>query len=375
MEKIYVKQENGKFYTELNISVAEWKEILSNQNITTENYKFALLAFYHEQEHKSTCSDLSFKYYKNTKDAQSFNAWIINFGKAVIKHLNQFQIIGTDGKETFWAVAIEKGEKINGKFEWTLRSEIVQAIENLGWNKQHTWIPFYMEMADKLLQYKNKREELLDIVYGLDKKYVGYIRTNEGGQEIDIDPFSVFGIFNRGISNENRIKLCEYFKNKLEIKADIPLDFDGVPILNNMMATFFWREYVITDIPQLWNLFEAVINNNISLISKYLDIVCKQKGIKWNITFGLFWIRPYDYISLDAINRTYLPQIGITVFKDNQLNAKNYFSLLNQVKEKIENKVIENIPDISYKAWFFSKKIIVTEPIPTINLNQFLSFS
>ena len=378
MEKIYVKQEEGKFYTELNISVAEWEEILSNQNITTENYKFALLAFYHESEHKSTCSDIRFKYYKNTKDAQSFNAWIINFGKAVIKHLNRFQIIGTDGKETFWAVAMETGEKVNGKFEWTLRSEIVKAIENLNWKMYGSWVPFYMEMADKLLLYKDKRNELLDIVYGLDKKYVGYIRTNDGSNEIDIDPFSVFGIFNRGISNENRIKLCEYFKQKLSIKADVPLDFEGVPILNNMKATFFGRDSVRTDIPQLWNLFGAVVLNDISHAKEYFDVVRNQKGIKWNITFGLFWIRPYDYISLDEVNRTYLPKIGVDVFNEKQLNATNYFLFIENLKDKIKKQVIEekDFLEILYRAWTYCQKnkmveeeSMVDEPVILNNLD------
>lgn len=347
MKKIYVNQENGKFYSKLDVSVAEWEEILLNYNVTTENYKFALLAFYHEQEHKSTCTDLSFKYYKNTKDAQSFNAWIINFGRAVVKYLNTFQVIGTDGKETFWAVAMEAGQKENAKFEWTLRSEIVQAIENLGWNKRHTWIPFYMEMADKLLQYKNKRDELLVMVAEIEnKKYV------------DIDPFSIFSIFNKRIKNENRIKICEYFKQKLGIKADIPIDFSGVPCTFNTRANFFDKEGDSEEIQNLWNLFEAVILNDTSRTKECFNVVRNQKGIKWNITFGLFWIRPYDYISLDDLNRTYLPKISINMFNEHQLNAENYFSLLENVKNKINNDEIDekNIPEISYKAWIFSQK-------------------
>ena len=34
-------------------SVDEWQEILTNPQITTENYREALLAFYREPEHKA----------------------------------------------------------------------------------------------------------------------------------------------------------------------------------------------------------------------------------------------------------------------------------------------------------------------------------
>ena len=35
-----------------------------------------------------------------------------------------------------------------------------------------TWIPFYTEMAEKLLEYKDNRKELVKIVYGMDIQLV-----------------------------------------------------------------------------------------------------------------------------------------------------------------------------------------------------------
>ena len=99
------------------------------------------------------------------------------------------------------------------------------------------------------------------------------------------------------------------------MKASLPADFDGVPVVNNMMATFFWREYAQTDIQPLWELFETVLTKDSSQVTALFDQVCKQQGIKWNITMGLFWIRPYDYISLDSRIRGYLPTVGIDISK------------------------------------------------------------
>ena len=275
MDKIYIKENPyGTFSCDIDITVTEWQNILKNKKLTTDNYMSALMAFYNEPDHKATCQALGLKHNSNVVDAQKFNSWITQFGKAVVKQLDRFHIYDKEEKERFWPVCMSKGTNLeSGLFEWTLRPELAQAIENLGWNKHCTWIPFFEEMADKILSYKDKRNKLLDLVYGLDKKYVSYIRDNDGGQMTDFDPFSVFGIVNRGLTHHNRIAICQYFKEKLGIEADVPADFDGVPLMNNMMAVFFWRENVGTDVEPLWNLFEATIKKDEVDFAKCFDIV------------------------------------------------------------------------------------------------------
>lgn len=216
-----------------------------------------------------------------------------------------------------------------------------------------TWIPFYKEMADKLLAYKDNRCALVDLVYGVDKKNVGYIKTKEGGQVTDIDPFTVFGIFNRGINVDSRIALCQYFKEKLGIEVKVPTDFDGVPVLNNMMAVFFGRDNADISIPLLWKIFEAALARDDSALRAAFNDARQQHGIKWNITMGLYWIRPDDYLPLDSRTRDYLPTLGIEVFKENQLDAEHYLALLSVVKQKITDNEIneQSFSEISYHAW------------------------
>lgn len=344
----------GTYSCNIGVSTAEWQEILVNSEVTTTNYKYALMAFYNEPGHKSTCKRLSLKHYGNAKDAQKFNSWITNFGKAVVKHLNRFRIIDTDGTEKFWHVSMCSGRNTeDGLFETTLRPEIVSAIEALGWNKRLTWIPYYIEMADKLSQFKDNRKPLLDIVYALDKNFVGYIKAEDGGHVSDIDPFTVYGIFNRGINNDNRIKICQHFKEKLNIQAAIPSDFDGLPVLDNRRSIFYRTENESTDIQPLWNLFLAVLADDKWKDGSCFNVVTAQQGIKWNITMGLYWIRPYDYISLDSRTRAYLPSLGINVFDESNIDAEHYIPLLEEVREKITSSAIKekNIPEISYQAW------------------------
>lgn len=362
-----IEKPKGTFSCDIGISVDEWQEILTNPQITTENYREALLAFYREPEHKATCSALSLKYFGNAKDAQRYNAWITKFGESVVKTLDRFHVFDTKGKEVFWNVAMNPSVDLGGgRYEWTLRNELVQAIEKLGWNQNFSWIPFYMEMADKLLAFKNNRKALVDIMYSLDSQYVSYIHTNDGGHYPDIDPFTFFGIFNRGNSFEKRKKIAAFFKERLGVKTEVPENYEGIPIVFAVMSCFCWSENIDTNIQPLWDLFEAVLKKEQEKIENLFDIVCKQKGIKWNITMGLFWIRPYEYIALDSCNQSYLQSKGLNVFSEKNLNAAHYFAFLNEIKQKMRTNELQEttIPAISYHAWQSNKnnnKVVETQ--------------
>ena len=367
-----IEKPKGTSSSDIGISVDEWQEILTNPQITTENYREALLAFYREPEHKATCSALSLKYFGNAKDAQRYNAWITKFGESVVKTLDRFHVFDTKGKEVYWNVAMNPSVDLGGgRFEWTLRSELVQAIEKLGWSQNFSWIPFYMEMADKLLAFKNNRKALVDIMYSLDSQYVSYIHTNDGGRYPDIDPFTFFGIFNRGNSFEKRKKIAAFFKERLGVKTEVPESFEGIPIVFAVMSCFCWSENIDTNIQPLWNLFEAVLKKEQEKIENLFDMVCKQKGIKWNITMGLFWIRPYEYIALDSCNQSYLQSKGLNVFPEKHLNAAHYFAFLNEIKQKIRTNELQEttIPAISYHAWQSNKNN--NKVVETQNMNDF----
>ena len=54
----------------------------------------------------------------------------------------------------------------------------------------------------------------------------------------DVCPFTVFGLFNKGITNNNRILIIEGLAEILGIQGEAPTSFDGIPIMNNMNAWF-----------------------------------------------------------------------------------------------------------------------------------------
>ena len=351
---------NGVFSCdELDITVEEWKKVLQD-SLVYNNYKLWLARFYQEVEHKATCKYMGEKY---KCSSQTPNSVITKFGIAARKILNRFEIQEADGSQTYWVIPMKKGQTVSGAFEWTMRDELVQAMEELGMTDPEefekkasfTWIPFYTEMAEKLLKYKDNRDELVKIVYGMDRQFVNYIKDDAGNDYQDIDPFSVFAIFNRKITDERRKDICQYFKNVLELDSDIPEDFDSIPVMNPQLSVFVWREEISTGIQPIWDLYSIVFENNYNSekFLEHFNIVRNQRGIKWTLTMALYWIRPYEFMPLDANSREYLQKIGINVFDEKDLNGQNYLDLCELIKDKIANNEIKekSIPEISNNAW------------------------
>lgn len=243
---------------------------------------------------------------------------------------------------------------------------------------QFEWINFYSEFATKLLEFKNNRAELIvDIQSAYSAINMKLPKLEREDSIIDIDPFSVFGLFNKGITNANRIAILESFATVFNIKSKVPNNFDGIPVLNNLKATYygFKDDRQVADIDNLWGLYESAINlaekddaANREIFTKWYDTVHDQLGIRWNITMGLYWIRPYEFINLDSINR------GFIVNPDNmpvdfvnsvkkKLNKVPYASEYLAIKDaclhalKDSDYEYKNFPELSYRAWIVSKQV------------------
>lgn len=206
-----------------------------------------------------------------------------------------------------------------------------------------TWIPFYKEFAEKLLNYRNDRKLLLKMIYDHREQFLAnYLHDQDGEDDLcpDIDPFTTMGLFNRGIKLNNRIKSTSLFKSLMGIVADIPSDFVGIPILNNQKSHFFgFRKHrKDSDIENLWALFEKVVKNE-DFETEYNRVI-EQYLIKVNITMALFWIRPEDFLAFDSTNRNYIKnQYGIDL-PNRAPKYNEYMSILNDIKQKMKSNII-----------------------------------
>lgn len=176
-----------------------------------------------------------------------------------------------------------------------------------------------------------------------DELLINYLH-DEGGKDdkfTDIDPFTTFGLFNRGISKKNRVSSAALFKRLLNISAEVPSDFDGVPILNNQKSHFFGfrPDRKPGDIESLWRLFVKVVKKE-DFENEY-NALLGQFLIGVNITMALFWVRPEDFLAFDSSNRAYMKGRYGIVLPNRAPAYSAYMSILNDIKKKMKEGVIK----------------------------------
>ena len=92
-----------------------------------------------------------------------------------------------------------------------------------------------MEFATKLLEYRKDRSVLIAKLQSVYSKIgMKLPKLEKDNVPKDIDPFTVFGLFNKGITDTNRITILGGIALEFGITAEIPDDFSGIPVLNNI---------------------------------------------------------------------------------------------------------------------------------------------
>ncbi len=211
-----------------------------------------------------------------------------------------------------------------------------------------TWIPIYKELSLKLIDYENRQGDLLDIIKKITTTGIPMIpmqdkpSMNETSELREIDPFTFYSSFNRGITNDNRKQILAELKNIFKLNSEVPADFNGIPVMTNQKSWLFAYKYERgeNDIKLLWQLFrEAVISG---ITENTFNSVLSIKGVRINITIGLFWIMPDKYLSLDSVMKEYTGE------DFDKLDYRKYYELMKFVKNKFNGNSFE---EISYDAW------------------------
>lgn len=223
---------------------------------------------------------------------------------------------------------------------------------------QFTWIPFYQELAKELVHWENRQDELITFLETLRKD--GHVITPLTDKDKnssrfllkEIDPFTFFGVFNRGIGFDQRRNILLRIKQFFKLRSDIPDDFNGIPILNNLKSWFVSYQVTRdkTDISKLWKVFKLSLDKSPLKSKPFLkafDEALKIKGTNVNLTIGLFWINPQTFLSLDSTNCKHL-KIKIPA---KGLSAKFYAETISQV-----TALKKSFPEISLEAWGYENE-------------------
>ena len=246
-------------------------------------------------------------------------------------------------------------------------------------DNQFTWVQFYKEFANKLLAYKNNREELIDKVKSIYTETEINMPTLEKDNNIvDIDPFTVFGLFNKSSMREmNRVKILSAVKKIFDVDAELPTSFESIPVLNNQNATFYYfvGDRGENDIDDLWSLFETAIQyassptaENRELLSKYFDLVINRKGNgNSKITMGLYWIAPNAFLNLDSRNEWYIYESGKIADEvtdslpkvEAKISSKVYFEIVERLRDYLKSDLsdLKDFKELSFEAWKYSSEV------------------
>jgi 5-methylcytosine-specific restriction protein B len=224
---------------------------------------------------------------------------------------------------------------------------------------QFTWVPIYHELANKLIEWQDRQTDLISFLEDLRTQQYTITPLMDKGADgarfliSEIDPFTFFGVFNRGVRQDQRLAILFEMKEFFHLNSALPEEFDGIPILNNMKSWFvsYQETRDIKDIGYLWNVFRSALDkenplNNKEFLNAFDDALT-VKSTNINLTMGLFWIRPETFINMDNKNRAYLK----IKLPGSGLSAKFYADTVRTIKQL-------NIPftELSLAAWFALEK-------------------
>jgi 5-methylcytosine-specific restriction endonuclease McrBC GTP-binding regulatory subunit McrB len=222
-----------------------------------------------------------------------------------------------------------------------------------------SWVPLYTEIADKLLSFKNDRNQLIELLSSMYEDGLKVINLNDkleskSGPSIkitDIDPFTFFANFNRSVTVINRIAILAAIKKNWRLKEELPKDFSGLPALTPQNAWFFAYTYHRgkNDIDNLWQLYEEILTKDAKKVDGEIFNQClNQRGVKQNLTAGLFWVKPNSYFPLVGGVEDYLSEnININEIRIDKLKFSGYLELISRIKSKTN----ESLYKISHEAY------------------------
>ncbi len=244
--------------------------------------------------------------------------------------------------------------------------------------EQFSWVNFYKEFAGILLQYKNNRPELIAKIRKIyETTGISMPTLEKDNQIVDIDPFTIFGLFNKKMTDKNRLAILQAISTLFNVKTPVPTAFYSLPVLNPQNATFYYfvGERGDSDIDDLWGLFETALdyaNNpileNATELSKYFDLTIQKKGNgNSKITMGLYWIAPDTFLNLDQRSTWYIYESGKLpdeIVKtlpavQPKIPSSVYFEIVEKLRAYLQSgeSELKDFKELSYEAWIYSEQV------------------
>ncbi|KAA0924777.1 AAA family ATPase [Psychrobacter sp. ANT_H56B] len=243
---------------------------------------------------------------------------------------------------------------------------------NIEENLSFSWTSFYEEVADKILTFRNRREELIAGVHEISalfnevSVYDKTIMGQQGELLENICPFTIMLLFNRGNNYNQRKEIAEKLAHFLGVSTPIPHNFFEI-VQVDLKPWFFENiyEHRSNDIEALWDLFSKAIsyadmyNECEDMRTQFTNAYDKAISTYdtfagWRITTGLHWIRPWVYLSLDKKSNKYIDlKLNIVINRSGPFrscSSSDYLDLIDYLKSRFheEEYPVHSFPELSF---------------------------
>ncbi len=133
MEQRLLRKSNGIYTADIDITVSEWKDMLLNPDIFSDDSLKMIEYWYSQTDYSATSKEIMTKF--DVKCEKSpFNGIVKGLGQRIIKYLNRFEIVRRNGMKTYYVIPFEGWYDTYGgskNFVWKIRNELIQAIKEL----------------------------------------------------------------------------------------------------------------------------------------------------------------------------------------------------------------------------------------------------
>ncbi len=222
-----------------------------------------------------------------------------------------------------------------------------------------TWIPIHEETATRLLEFKDRQAELIEMLarmrnQGLLTSSITDKDANDNQFQLkEIDAFTFLANFNKAHTPDNRRALWQFLKDEWKLVSKVPADFEGLPVADFrsswLMPFAANREPLHVEL--LWRFYEQMFHADV----KTLDVALMQQCLDLRkvglaiLTMGMFWACPKRWIATDSKNLDFARTKRV---KEKPKSAADYVAWLPRIHKAIGGDGVE----FSWQAHEYWKK-------------------
>ncbi|MDO5537073.1 MAG: hypothetical protein Q4F72_06060, partial [Desulfovibrionaceae bacterium] len=215
-----------------------------------------------------------------------------------------------------------------------------------GDDPRFAWSGFYTQFADRLLTFRDRRDELGTMLRELASGPESFpalqalVQRVPGDLLSDVSPFSVMALFNCQDSADERTRAARVLANRIGVTEPVPTVFAGVSVLTEpaCLDAAIAEDGTVSSVgaDALWELFAVSLayrwlpdgGSWLQFVSVF-DNALRHCRAGWNLPQALSWGRPWKYPALDETSRLHIAKkYGETIVSQQECcTGKQYLEL------------------------------------------------